>query len=154
MQWGLNVHNVSSPAAYKVGSPEDGFSKTLWLRTLRPRPDGGHRLAVFGDMGAENARSLNKLQALAANDAIDAVLHVGDIAYDLSCNGDEFFRQVEPVASKMPYMVCPGNHEIEMKFFHNYVYRFNMPSPERNMYYRLVLVGQGKRVFGVDPIFI
>lgn len=25
--------------------------------------------------------------------------------------GDEFMRQLEPVASYIPYMTCPGNHE-------------------------------------------
>lgn len=25
--------------------------------------------------------------------------------------GDEFMRQLEPVASYLPYMTCPGNHE-------------------------------------------
>lgn len=25
--------------------------------------------------------------------------------------GDEFMRQIEPIASYVPYMTCPGNHE-------------------------------------------
>lgn len=25
--------------------------------------------------------------------------------------GDEFMRQVEPIAAYVPYMTCPGNHE-------------------------------------------
>lgn len=25
--------------------------------------------------------------------------------------GDEFMRQIEPIAAYVPYMVCPGNHE-------------------------------------------
>ena len=41
---------------------------------------------------------------------IDAVLHVGDISH---ANGvqrvwDEFFRQMEPVAARVPYMVVPA----------------------------------------------
>ena len=45
----------------------------------------------------------------------DAVLHIGDFAYDLHDDdgkvGDEFMRMVEPVAGRVPYMVTPGNHE-------------------------------------------
>jgi hypothetical protein len=25
--------------------------------------------------------------------------------------GDEFMRQIEPMAAYVPYQVCPGNHE-------------------------------------------
>lgn len=25
--------------------------------------------------------------------------------------GDEFMRQIEPIAAYLPYMTCPGNHE-------------------------------------------
>ena len=25
--------------------------------------------------------------------------------------GDEFMRQIEPIAAYVPYMTCPGNHE-------------------------------------------
>ena len=27
--------------------------------------------------------------------------------------GDEFMRQIEPIAANIPYMTCPGNHEME-----------------------------------------
>ena len=27
------------------------------------------------------------------------------------CVGDEFLRQIEPIAAYVPYMTCPGNHE-------------------------------------------
>lgn len=25
--------------------------------------------------------------------------------------GDEFMRQIEPIAAYVPYLTCPGNHE-------------------------------------------
>ncbi|CAG9832257.1 unnamed protein product [Diabrotica balteata] len=40
--------------------------------------------------------------------------------------GDEFMRQIEPIAAYLPYMTCPGNHE-EAYNFSNYRYRFSMP---------------------------
>ncbi|KAL4602029.1 hypothetical protein ACB092_10G023500 [Castanea dentata] len=44
---------------------------------------------------------------------IDIVFHIGDITY---ANGyisqwDQFTSQVEPIASKVPYMIASGNHE-------------------------------------------
>ncbi|OEL12549.1 putative inactive purple acid phosphatase 27 [Dichanthelium oligosanthes] len=43
----------------------------------------------------------------------DAVFHIGDLSY---ANGflaqwDQFTAQIEPIASKVPYMVASGNHE-------------------------------------------
>lgn len=45
----------------------------------------------------------------------DAVIHVGDFAYDMdsqnSLVGDAFMNQIQSLAGYVPYMVCPGNHE-------------------------------------------
>ena len=42
----------------------------------------------------------------------DAVFHYGDFAYDLSQDegkfGDAFMRQIQPIASKIPYMTTVG----------------------------------------------
>jgi hypothetical protein len=42
------------------------------------------------------------------------LLTLGFTLYDWQDNaqvGDEFMRQIEPVAAYLPYMTCPGNHE-------------------------------------------
>lgn len=66
-------------------------------------------------MGNENAQSLAYLQQDAQRDMYNAILHVGDFAYDMdseeSLVGDQFMRQIETVAAYVPYMVCTGNHE-------------------------------------------
>lgn len=43
------------------------------------------------------------------------ISHVGDISYarGYSWLWDNFFNQIEPVASKVPYHVCIGNHEYD-----------------------------------------
>jgi len=72
-------------------------------------------LAIFGDMGNENAQSLARLQQDTQNGLYDAIIHVGDFAYDMDTDdaavGDAFMRQIETIAAYVPYMVCPGNHE-------------------------------------------
>lgn len=66
-------------------------------------------------MGNENAQSLSRLQQDTQRGMYDAIIHVGDFAYDMDTDnaevGDAFMRQIESIAAYVPYMVCPGNHE-------------------------------------------
>ena len=84
---------------------------------------------LYGDMGTyapystfrrlqEESKStvkwiLRDLQALTHQSAF--VSHIGDISYarGYSWIWDEFFNQVEPIASAVPYHVCIGNHEYD-----------------------------------------
>jgi hypothetical protein len=104
--------------------------------------------ALFGDLGIKEQEGANytlaRLLEHHTRRDFDMVLHVGDIAYDLRENGgrvgDEFVNNMEPISSKIPYMVCPGNHERDCPLTHsepeicndppytNYRTRFRMPS--------------------------
>ncbi|KYO25568.1 iron/zinc purple acid phosphatase-like protein [Alligator mississippiensis] len=99
---------------YRCGSQE-GWSRRFQFRALRNGTAWSPRVAVYGDMGLENPRALPRLQREARAGLYDAVLHVGDFAYDMDWNdarvGDAFMRRVEPLAATVPYMTCPGNHE-------------------------------------------
>lgn len=63
------------------GSAED-WSVRYTLRTLGG-PDWSPTFAVYGDMGKDNAVSLPWLVEEASTGGIDAVLHIGDMAYNL-----------------------------------------------------------------------
>ena len=95
-------------------------------------------MALFGDMGNENAVSLPLLQREIGAGLYDAVVHVGDMAYDMAEldgeRGDIFMEKIEPIASMVPYMTCPGNHEYHYNFT-NYKARFNMPNDDNNMFF-------------------
>lgn len=100
---------------YRCGS-DLGWSAIYSFHTPPcSRDDWSPTLAIYGDMGNENAQSLAHLQKEAQQQMYDAIIHVGDFAYDMdsenSVVGDEFMRQIETVAAYVPYMVCPGNHE-------------------------------------------
>ncbi|KAI1719822.1 calcineurin-like phosphoesterase domain-containing protein [Ditylenchus destructor] len=122
---------------YRVGC-EYGWSSIFSFVGLKERPDGGYRYAVYGDMGNVNARSLGKIQRHAQSGDFDVVLHVGDLAYNLDTDegrfGDEFMRQIEPVAAYVPYMTVVGNHEQEYNFTH-YINRYTMPGTKDNLFY-------------------
>lgn len=66
-------------------------------------------------MGNENAQSLARLQEESQRQMYDAIIHVGDFAYDMDSEnaeiGDQYMRQIETLAAYVPYMVCVGNHE-------------------------------------------
>ena len=73
--------------------------------------------AMFGDMGNDNAVSLPYLQREVGEGVYDAIIHVGDMAYDMAeldgLRGDIFMEQIEPISSMIPYMTCPGLKEIK-----------------------------------------
>ena len=118
---------------YHVGSPTSGWSEVFFFQAMHTKSDWQPTFAVFGDMGNVNAKSLPFLQEEVQKGKVDAILHVGDFAYDMHDDnarvGDAFMRQIQPVAAYIPYMVCPGNHEA-MYNFSNYKNRFSMPSED------------------------
>ncbi|XP_020804890.1 acid phosphatase type 7 isoform X5 [Drosophila serrata] len=100
---------------YHCGSAV-GWSAIFQFRTVPTgSADWSPSVAIFGDMGNENAQSLARLQQETQRGMYDAIIHVGDFAYDMNTEnarvGDEFMRQIETVAAYLPYMVVPGNHE-------------------------------------------
>ncbi|CAN7937773.1 unnamed protein product, partial [Ixodes hexagonus] len=111
---------------YQCGST-DGWSPEYTF--VVPRTNEPLTLAVYGDLGCENAVSLPHLRSETERGNIDAVLHLGDMAYDLHSEdghvGDKFMRQIEPIAAYVPYMTAVGNHERKYNYSH-YANRFTM----------------------------
>ncbi|VDO06659.1 unnamed protein product [Brugia timori] len=122
---------------YHVGS-EYGWSSSYRFKAMQNLTNHEYIYAVYGDLGVVNARSLGKIQQQAQRSLIDAVLHIGDMAYNLDTDegqfGDQFGRQIEPVAAYVPYMMVVGNHEQAYNFSH-YVNRYTMPNSEHNLFY-------------------
>jgi hypothetical protein len=99
-----------------------GWSDLFFTRTHPAGVDWAPTIALYGDLGNENAASLPFLQRDISEGAYDLVIHVGDMAYDMAeengNRGDVFMEQIEPIATLVPYMVCPGNHEHHYNFSH------------------------------------
>lgn len=121
-----------SSYVYHCGSP-DGWSALYFFTAMKTDPNFSPTFAVFGDLGNVNAQSLPRLQEEVQRGVYDAVLHVGDFAYNMDTDnaqvGDEFMRQLEPIAAYVPYMTCVGNHENAYNFS-NYNSRFSMVNLE------------------------
>jgi hypothetical protein len=113
------MYNLSPQTKYNYRISES--AKPIEFTTLNPM---NPRIAFIGDFGYNNAVSYNALHN--AMNEYDMVVHLGDIAYNLETNGDDFMKMIEPISSKIPYMTTPGNHEVANNFSY-YNTLFNMP---------------------------
>lgn len=68
-----------------MGSFRASWSYVLTFRSLSDDPEWKPKLAIFGDMGYQNAASLPYLEADVAAGRIDAIFHIGDIGKLLFC---------------------------------------------------------------------
>lgn len=55
----------------------------FYFKTINDHVNWSPSLAVYGDMGAVNAKSVPMLTQDVQNSLYDAVIHVGDFAYDM-----------------------------------------------------------------------
>jgi 3',5'-cyclic AMP phosphodiesterase CpdA len=82
------------------------------------------RMAVFGDQGLYPYSSVGNLIDDARAGAIHAVLHLGDLAYNLAMangsRGDAYMYALEPLLSRLPMIYVEGNHELEGSPFGSY----------------------------------
>ncbi|KAI8432459.1 hypothetical protein MSG28_004851 [Choristoneura fumiferana] len=128
---------VFKDGAYHAGS-EYGWSELFFFHVPPQGTQWPVRAAIYGDMGNKNARSLSYLQDETERGNFDLILHVGDFAYNMHDDngrrGDQFMRQIQPIAALVPYMTCPGNHEA-FHNFSNYKARFSMPGTTEGMFY-------------------
>lgn len=133
---------------YRVGDKETGLSEAFSFMTA-PAQSVPFTVAIYGDMGVHNSRdTVARVQSLVQSRAIDWIFHIGDISYadDYPANiyeyvWNEWFRVMQPITSRVPYMVCPGNHEASCdhqgcewysKNFTAYNFKFRMPGLEEN----------------------
>lgn len=126
---------------YRVGtSPESVWSDQFTFHAMKDGTDWSPSVALYGDFGFSNHQSLQRLSIDKEKNMYDAILHVGDLAYDMDSDngyvGDKFMNMIQPLAAELPYMTCPGNHENAYNFTH-YKARFNMPTDMNgdNMFY-------------------
>ena len=109
--------------SYSVGSGLSNETSAIYSFMTPPTIEWFPTVAVFGDMGiSSNAlATLPWLLADAKDGKLDAVVHIGDIAYNLESNngatGDSWMVQMTPLFASFPYFLCPGNHEDANDFY-------------------------------------
>lgn len=71
---------------------------------------------AYGDMGTMAPNDKNSTAEILAHVSdVDVIIHVGDISYAMghAKKWEEWFTEIEPVATQVPYHVCLGNHEYD-----------------------------------------
>lgn len=111
---------------YKFGDDKYGWSPVYVFKAPPlPSPNATVKFIAYGDMGngqEDDSRQKEPGQQPALNTtrgikgeilSTDVVLHIGDISYarGYASVWDEFFDQIQDIATYAPYMVCIGNHE-------------------------------------------
>ncbi|GAV01056.1 hypothetical protein RvY_11826-2 [Ramazzottius varieornatus] len=140
---------------YRVGNGEV-WSKVFNFTSLKDGSDWSPKLAIFGDMGLVNARSMKRLTKDVRLGRLDMIIHVGDFAYDMNEDegrvGDAFMRMIEPLAAHVPYQTAVGNHEYWANFT-QYKNRFSMPGSENGLMYRFAVGPANFVVFSTEFYF-
>ncbi|CEG41438.1 iron zinc purple acid phosphatase-like [Plasmopara halstedii] len=146
----LNGLKVDTRYTYVVGNAHYASWSIPYVTKTGPAPFvlGENpkviRFLITGDIGYQNAAALPMMQAEVAEGVVDGVVSVGDYAYDLNMMnghvGDIFMQELEPIAASVPFMVCPGNHEMHNMFSH-YSHRFRLMPNNENEGLQTVHVG-------------
>jgi len=128
---------------YRVGGDPAANVLSKWSDTFAFNaipPAGGKPLtfAVIADMSYDplSDNTVNYMTKLVDEGKIDVVVHSGDISYadGFMPHFDNFMNKIQPIASRVPYMVAPGNHEFGWNFA-AYKARFFMPGTADSMFY-------------------
>ena len=127
---------------YQVGNGDDNkWSDIFTFSTFDY--SNSINYAIIGDMAYDqySDNTVKSLINLVNNNKIQAVIHSGDISYadGYDPHFDDFLNKIQPIASKVPYMASPGNHEF-WDIFAAYKHRFRMPlfKLTQNMYYNWI----------------
>ena len=118
---------------YQVRSGADGGGEgrgSAWSRLFTFRAPYGHgtaaksggsnatRVAIYGDMGNDANNNMGNLRAGCASGTIDAVVHMGDHAYNMGngndYHGDAYMQAFQDVLAQCPWIPVIGNHESTM----------------------------------------
>jgi hypothetical protein len=114
---------------------ELSISDILTFKTLPKIADNTQiTFGILGDIG-QTSHSVSTINHIMKEDKVDMILHAGDLSY-ADCEQtlwDSYGQMIEPLASHKPWMVCPGNHEIEFNgtdytnLFTAFENRYRMP---------------------------
>lgn len=112
----LSSLKPSTEYCYQFGNDVDGWSPVdSFYSAVTSGADQGVTLIAYGDMGvgASPAATSTLLRVAAEIDDVDLLLHFGDISYARGYGyiWEQFLVLIEPVSTKIPYMVSIGNRK-------------------------------------------
>ena len=100
---------------YRVSACTKGCAWSSVDRFRSLYSEGETRLAIFGDLGAYAWSNLGNLKTDAESGLIDAIVHLGDHAYNMGGDderhGDAYLDHLQPILGRIPWVPVLGNHE-------------------------------------------
>eukprot|EP00756_Hemistasia_phaeocysticola_P036841 Hpha_TRINITY_DN16663_c1_g2::TRINITY_DN16663_c1_g2_i1::g.181626::m.181626 len=100
---------------YKVKSGSSSCAWTPVYSFRAPYQDGVTRIASYGDMGHSWHNNMGNMKADCEAGRIDAIVHMGDHAYNIGMTddrrGDAYMNVFQPVLQSCPWLPIIGNHE-------------------------------------------
>eukprot|EP00026_Physarum_polycephalum_P007392 Phypoly_transcript_07452.p1 GENE.Phypoly_transcript_07452~~Phypoly_transcript_07452.p1 ORF type:complete len:485 (+),score=61.43 Phypoly_transcript_07452:106-1560(+) len=136
--------------AYSIYCDKKKPANAKYVFKTLPDANDTVNIVLYGDMGYKGAilisNSTGGLHSWASKYEMDFIVHYGDLAYNLASEngtiGDLFMHNLEPISSRIPYVVTAGNHEF-------------MELRNSEILYRNWFVGQtalGTRSASPDPV--
>ncbi|XP_067651531.1 uncharacterized protein [Haliotis asinina] len=131
---------------YRCGDPQFGWSsvlnftlqspnarnvtqanmESLLTNTVVEMPTAAPAIAVVADMGVKRGEdTMASITKHVNTGEVQLLVHAGDISYADKFGGDshnnsevwvEYMNLLQPIVSRVPYMVAPGNHEAQFEF--------------------------------------
>ena len=105
---------------YRVGTDEHGWSNVYSFTNRPASKDESIYMVAYGDMGLAPIElgakpTIDRVTARVNSQNITCLLHIGDISYarGIAAQWDAFMTQIQPIASRIPYMTGIGNHEYD-----------------------------------------
>jgi len=131
-------------------------SKILYFKTLPKKGDNMKlTFGILGDIG-QTIHSLSTINHI-LKENISMILHAGDLSY-ADCNQtlwDLYGEMIDPIASRTPWMVGPGNHEIEFNgtdynhLFTAFEQRYRMPYYKEAIYGDVIIKSDVNQKIGM-----
>lgn len=130
---------------YRVTIDQQRSDVSTFTTAPAPGTEANVTITAFADHGTVDPANTradgdNPQRVLEQAADIDPTvhLHAGDTSYAEgdARQWDKYFEQIEPLASKAPYMAVPGNHEREEpQGFAQYAARFNTATEDEGLWY-------------------
>lgn len=101
------------PVFYRAGSDEGGWTPVRSFRTAPVAPASFH-FDVMSDHGTSVRSRITTADVI--DDDPDFVVMAGDLSYanNQTAIWDQWFNEIEPLASTRAVMVAPGNHDTDI----------------------------------------
>jgi UDP-2,3-diacylglucosamine pyrophosphatase LpxH len=150
----VSIQNLLPSNTYYYQCGDFSLLDVSTIRIFETLPSIGSQseplvFGVIGDLG-QTTDSLATLQHVLDNKSIKMILHPGDLSY-ADCQQplwDSYGKMIEPLASRIPWMVGPGNHEIELNadgsLYLAFEERYKMPSIKPAEYGKITISAKKK----------